>query len=330
MKFKTLIILSLFSAIGLFAQDSPSASVPTPKGYLLGPGDIVNVTVAGEKEYDFIATIDEDGKLEVPYPENKPITARCMTERDLRLELSQRLEKWFRNPQVNVRTEKHSRPPATIYGEVNNPGRIDMMRKATLLEVIAFSGGLREEAAGLVQVTRNQAPLCSTPDDRDNWKAEGETSGAPSRTFSLAKLKLGDDGSNPTIYPGDVIYVYKAAPVYMTGEVVSAQGIYIKDGGLSLQQAIAKVGGFRREAKTSTVTVYRLKPGSLDEPQQIVVNFDQVRKGLQKDVLLQPYDVVEVGMAKDSFAKATLKALIGAGRNSMSSFGQGFALRILY
>jgi polysaccharide export outer membrane protein len=318
----TLLFLSNFTA----AQDIASPAAP----YRFGPGDQIIETVAGEKDYDFIATIDEDGKLEVPYAE-KPIMARCMTERALRQELTDRLEKWFRNPQVNIRIERRSRPPATVYGEVNNPGKIEMMRKATLLEVIAFTGGLRDDAAGIVQVMRTQPPLCSAPDDKDNWLSDApDSKTVPSRTYSLARMTMGDEESNPTIYPGDVIYVHKAAPVYMTGEVLAPQGIYLKDGGLSLQQAIAKVGGFKREAKTSQITIHRLKPGSVDQHEEIIANYQMIKKGQQRDIMLQPYDVVEVGMAKDSFAVAALKMALGAGKAGVSSLGTGIGLRVLY
>ena len=35
----------------------------------------------------------------------------------------------------------------------------------------------------------------------------------------------------------------RGEPIYITGEVVAPQGIYLKEGGTSLTEAIAKVGG---------------------------------------------------------------------------------------
>ena len=334
MTFRTLFVL-IFSFLAtnfLIAQEPTSPQVPM-KGYLFGPGDQIVVTVAGDKDYDFIASIDDDGDLEVPYPDNKSITAKCMTERELRMELTKRLEKWIRTPQVSIRTDKRSRPPATVYGMVNNPGRIEMMRKATLVEVLAFSGGVREdESSGIVQVIRTQPPLCSTPDDKDNWKSDApnDPTIVPSRTFSLAKIKVGTDESNPTIYPGDVIYVHKAAPVYLTGEVFSPQGIYLKEGGLSLQRAIGMVGGFKNKPKTDAITIHRLRPGTADQYDNIIANYDLIRTGQQKDVILQPYDVVEVGQAKDSVAVSVLKYALGAGKGVVAGFSGALPYRVLY
>jgi protein involved in polysaccharide export with SLBB domain len=76
--------------------------------------------------------------------------------------------------------------------------------------------------------------------------------------YSLTNLRQGKDEANPIIYPGDVIVVQKAAPVYVTGEVIAPQGIFLKEGGTSLTEAIAKVNGARREAKTKDIKIYRL------------------------------------------------------------------------
>src|SRR5437763_5490037 len=102
--------VSVASPPGVVAvQPNLPVNLGTSKGYLLGPGDQITATVAGEKDYDFIVTIDEAGKIEVPFSD-KPIVARCMTERDLRNEVTKLLSKYLRDPQVNIRTDKRSRP----------------------------------------------------------------------------------------------------------------------------------------------------------------------------------------------------------------------------
>jgi protein involved in polysaccharide export with SLBB domain len=310
-------------------RPDPTVSIGSSKGYQLGPGDQVTV-VTGEKEYDFIATIDEDGKLDVPYPDEKPIVARCMTERDLRAALIKALEKYLRYPQVNIRTERRSRPQATVYGEVNYPTRFDMNRKATLVELLAFAGGVREEAAGIVQVSRPMPPLCAATNDPDNWKTDSpDPTIVPSRIFRLADIKLGTEGSNPIVYPGDVIYVHKAAPVYLTGEVFSPQGIYLKDTGLTVTQAIAKVGGLKSAAKRKEINIRRLKPGTNDQYDIISANYDLIMKGQQKDVLLRPYDIVEVDKAKPGIAKTILDMATGAARTGVSSLSTVIGYRVI-
>ena len=227
-------------------------------------------------------------------------------------------------------TERKSRPPATVYGEVKSPQQVVLMRKATLLELLSFSGGVTDDAGGMVQVFRTRPPICLDANEDGDWKAQsGDPLDVPSRMYSLASMRQGKEEANPIIYPGDVIVVLKALPVYITGEVVTPQGIYLKDGGLSLTEAIAKIGGVRREAKTKEVKIYRLKSGSKDRD-VIKANYDLIRKGQQKDIMLEPYDIVEVDHAQKSIGQTILEIVAGAGRTALSSGVSSGATRILY
>ena len=57
--------------------------------------------------------------------------------------------------------------------------------------------------------------------------------------FTLSALREGREDANPEIFAGDIIYLHKAAPVYVTGEVVKPGELNIPEGGLPLTQAIA-------------------------------------------------------------------------------------------
>ena len=341
MKIKYLftVIISFLVYGSSFAQTMPftttsMSSVPTPKGYLLGPGDEITVKVLGEKDFDFVATIDEDGKIMVPFPDT-PVTAKCRTEKDLRTDISGVLGKYLRDPQINLQIRKNSRPPTMIYGEINSPLPLTLLRKATLMEIISLSGGLKEEAGGVIQVFRTTPPMCSEPGDPDIWKAQSSNPGdVPSRIYSLANMKLGKEDSNPIILPGDVILVHRAVPVYVMGQVEAPQGIYLKEGGLSLAGAIAKVSGPKEGAKTKDVKVYRLKPNgdpnSIDEREVITANYDLIKAGKEKDIMLRPYDIIEVGKAKDSIGVQIFKFAIGIGKAGITAAGTGGGYRVVY
>ncbi len=299
------------------------------KGYLLGPGDEVTAKVLGEPQFDFVATVDENGKIEVPFFE-KPVTAKCLSERDLRIDVTKMLAKYLRSPQVSLRvTDRKSRPPATIYGEVVTPQQVVLTRKATLLELLSFSGGVKEEAGGMIQVFRTRQPICTEADTETDWKTDASGLDVPSRLYSLSSLRLGKDEANPVIYPGDVIVVQKASPVYITGEVITPQGIYLKEGGLSLSEAIAKIGGVRREAKTKDIKIYRLKSNSKDR-EIISANYDLIKKGTQKDIMLEPYDIVEVDKSKKSILETVLEIATGTAKSALGGFGNALPTRVLY
>ena len=339
-KFLFAVIISILFYASAFAQALPLTAttlpqnIPTSKGYLLGPGDEVNAKVLGEQQFDFVATVNEDGKIEVPFSD-QAVMAKCRTEKQLRTDISGLLGKYLRDPQINLQIKKNSRPPAMIYGEVNLPTKVDLYRKATLMEFISLAGGVREEAGGTIQVFRTTPPMCSDPGDDSNWKSgSSDPTDVPSRIYSLNNLRLGKEDSNPVILPGDVIQVHRAVPVFVTGEVVVPQGIYLKEDGLTLTEAIAKIGGLKDGAKTKEIKIYRLKPNadpnSIKGREEITANYDRIKTGKEKDILLQPNDIVEVGKLKDSVAMQVFKFAIGAGKAVITAGSNNIGYHVLY
>lgn len=328
-KLSFLLILTACLFQTVFGQDTMSES-QAQKGYLLGPGDVVKGAVLNEKEFDFVSTVDEDGRIQVPFFE-QGVLAKCRTEKELRADVSQLLSKYLRNPQVQIQvTERNSRPPVTVYGEVKQQQQIVLTRRTQLLELISFAGGVTEEAGGLIQVFRTRSPMCGDATEENSWKTEtSDGLDVPSRVYSLSSLRQGRDEANPIILPGDIIVVQKAAPVYFVGEVRQPTGVLLKEGGLSLSQALAMVGGVNREAKTKDIKIHRLKPGSKDRD-IIAVNYDLISKREQKDIMLEPYDIIEVDKAKKSITQTILEIAIGAGRGGVTAVTQGLGTRILY
>lgn len=325
----SIIVLCFLASLSL-AQDA-TVDMQKAKGYQLYPGDEITAKVLGEDQFDFVATVNEDGNIEVPFFD-KPIVAKCRTERELRTDITQLLSKYLRSPQLSLRiTDRKSRPPATIYGEVRTPQQVLLMRRASLVELLAFSGGVTEEAGGTIQVFRTQQPLCTEGTEENIWKNDSnDPTSVPSRTYSLASVKSGKEDANPIIYPGDVIVVQKASPIYITGEVIAPQGIYLKEGGMTLTEAIAKIGGPRPGAKTKDIKIYRLKSANAKEREVISANYDLIKSGKQKDPMLEPQDIIEVDKAKDSIAQSILKIAIGAGRQAVGSLSGGVGYRVLY
>jgi polysaccharide biosynthesis/export protein len=297
------------------------------KSYQIGPGDIITIKVLGEPDFNIeAARVDEDGKIQVPFSDTG-VLAKCRTEKELRADLVQHMSKLLRNPQVTVYVkERHSRPPAVVSGEVKLPAPIVLTRPTRLLEIINFSNGLTKEASGMIEVFHTQPPICADPAEEAFWKNEMETSKeVPSKIYSYSSLRLGKEEANPIIYPGDLIVARKAPPVYVIGEVMALKEITITENGLSLVEAIAQAGGFNREAKKKEITIQRLKPGSR-ERESITVNYQLIKDDKQKDVMLQPEDIVVVDKTKKSIAQTILEMATGSARNITQVLPQ----RILY
>jgi protein involved in polysaccharide export with SLBB domain len=336
-----LVILSLFLSVSAYAQvpvgtiaQAAGANVrredSAPKAYAFGPGDEIAGRVTEDEGYNFTATVDENGLIQVSFVED-PIVAQCKTLKQLKEELSVHLKKYLKNPTWSLVATKQIRRPVTVFGEVVDATKIDLTRRATLLEVLAQAKGPSKDSGRVVQVYRPTGVPCSAPDDPLNWKPEsGDPNEVPSRTYNLSAMGQGSEADNPVILPGDIVYVAQATPVYITGEVRQPGAVLLKrEGGTTLFDAISMVSGVNPEAKSKDVKIYRKKPGSV-EREVISVNLDKIKKREQLDVFLEPYDMVVVDKAKKPLALLIAEFAIGSAKQVISSAATSGGQRVIY
>ena len=284
--------------------------------------------VFGQPDLNAIAEVDSDGNISsLPFLET-PIPAKCRTEKEIQKDIAAAYSKYLKGPQVSVRiTERKSRQPATVGGAVRAPSRLIMARKVRLNEVIAASGGITERASGTVQILHTEPVMCPEPGDEAAAKPF-DPGTVPLEIVQLQDLKMGKPEGNPVIRPGDYIMVTEAEPIYITGSVTQPGGLYMRDQ-LTLSRALAMVGGVRKEAKTSDVRIYRQKPG--EKQQEVIkVNLDAIRKNQSADVLMQAYDVVEVGEASMFSAKRLPATLMGGMSSAFQTMSSSMGTKIIY
>jgi polysaccharide biosynthesis/export protein len=283
---------------------SPGLDVQGIKNYLLGPGDVIDVRVFGQPELSSSVQVDSDGNLSaLPFIE-KPIAAKCRSDKDVQKDITTAYSKFINNPQVSVRiSERNSRQPATVFGAVRQPTRVEMKRRVRLNELMAVSGGFTERASGTIQILHTEPLMCPEPVE-----------------------------ANPIIRPGDYVLVTEAEPVYITGSVMSPGGIFLRDQ-LMLSRALAMVGGARKEAKLTEVRIFRQIPGSANQ-EVLTVDVAAIRKNQKPDVLLQAYDVIEVpeaGMFSSQRIGSTLMGAVTGGLSSaISTTGTFLPSRVIY
>ena len=311
---------------------NPSLDVQGIKTYLLGPGDVVDIRVFGQPDLSSNAQIDSDGNLSsLPFLD-KPIKAKCRTDKEVQKDIAAAYAKLIKNPQVSVRiAERLSRQPATVFGAVRQPTRVEMKRKVRLNELMAVSGGFTERAAGTIQILHTEPLMCPEPGEEKEAEPIDGTS-IPLKIVQISELRSGKQEANPIIRPGDYILVTEAEPVYITGAVLSPGGVYLRDQ-LMLSRALAMVGGPRKEAKLSDVKVYRQIAGSANQ-EVLHVDVAAIRKNQKPDFLLQAYDVIEVpeaGMFSSSrIASTLLSAVSGGMTNAVSATTGALPTRVIY
>lgn len=344
---KSLVIVALFGILTvptlIFSQEQQAGprpgfdfGQPTTvdnqglKNYLVGPGDILDVRVFGQPDLNSMVEIDSDGNIS-SLPFLGPIPAACRPEKEIQKAISTAYARYLKKAQISVRiASRNSRPPATVFGAVRQPTRVQMNRKVRLNELMAVSGGFTERAAGTIQILHTEPLLCPAAGEEELSKPIDWTD-IHLNVVQISDLKTNKIQANPIIRPGDYILVTEAEPIYITGSVVSPQGIFMREH-LTIRRALAMVGGPTKLAKTSDVRVYRQIPET-GEQQTFHLDYAAIRKGTKPDFDLRPYDIIDVpeaGMLAPSRLGQTLLGAVTGSFGAIANTGASLPLRVLY
>jgi hypothetical protein len=191
------------------------------------------------------------------------------------------------------------------------------LRKVKLNEIISFAGGTTERSNGTIQIIHTAPELCADPGEPVEPQSAADNAPPKIFLYKTRDIIAGVPEANPFVRPGDVVMALEALPIYVTGSVVSPQGLYLTEG-MTLQRALSMVGGPRREAKDTEVTIYRRDPLS-GEAKMIPVDYVAIKKQQKPDITLQAYDIIDVPEASMFGRKRIMSTLASGLISGMSS-----------
>ena len=121
------------------APDAPSAN-PVSPSYVIGPQDVIQVTVWKEPALSQSLTVRPDGMISLPLLGD--ISASGLTPTLLSTDLSSRLKKYINDPLVTVTVVTVNSKRVFLLGEVGHVGGMALTPDMTPLQAIAAAGGL--------------------------------------------------------------------------------------------------------------------------------------------------------------------------------------------
>ena len=258
-------------------------------------GDVIDVDVLGNLEYDWRGSVNQEGFLDGLALAREPIYALCKSEADIADEIMAQYAKILRDPRIVVKVlDKSNRAATLLLGAVRNQQRFKIKREAKLSELLAVSGGITDTASGEVTVFR--------PGDLNCFpRQDGQESKSLTMKFSLAELLSGSPDANPVIISGDIVTIVEASPIYVIGGVNTPRQLSSRDE-MTVTRAVSAAGGLAKEALETEITIYRRdgKDGKV-----LSVDLKKIRAGQQADAVLRPFDIVDVGQkgrARPKFA----------------------------
>ena len=140
------IMASIYIAIGLLGLSAPLSAKQTTNlavdvsKYLVGPEDVLEISVWKEKDLTREVLVRPDGRLSFPLAGE--IEAAGHTAMEIQDEITNRIKKYMPDPVVTVLITKLNGYKIYVIGQVNKPGLYAIGRYLDVMQALAMAGGL--------------------------------------------------------------------------------------------------------------------------------------------------------------------------------------------
>jgi polysaccharide export outer membrane protein len=121
-------------------QAGPAVESPAGPGYLLGPEDVVKISVWKDEHLTNEVVVRPDGMVSFPLIGDVPAAGRTVEE--LRADIVKRLSRFIPNPNVSVAVTKLLSYRIYVLGRVNKPGEFMVGHNTDVLQALSLAGGL--------------------------------------------------------------------------------------------------------------------------------------------------------------------------------------------
>ena len=233
--FRTLVAIALL----LFgAAMSPLHAQPPQQQYLIGPGDILRITVFKNPDLSLDGRVSEAGTLSYPLIGSVPVGGLSLPAAERKIADLLRGGGFVLNPQVNILITQALNGLVSVIGEVNTPGRYSIESAGGHLSgMLAVAGGIG-------------------PNGSDNVIVTGTRGGKPFRR-EIDIVAMGSGTSEDiALTGGDTVFVNRAPLFYIYGQVQKPGQVRLERG-MTVMQALAAGGGVTGKGTSRGIVRHR-------------------------------------------------------------------------
>lgn len=138
-------VLGTASTSAMSSQTGEKSSLIVTKEYIIGPEDVLEITVWRNQDLSKVVAVRPDGRISMPLIGD--VTAVGRTPSQLTEEIASRLKEFKENPSIAIVVKEVNSYAVFILGEVQRPGKYPLKSKTTLLQGITIAGGFTPTAA---------------------------------------------------------------------------------------------------------------------------------------------------------------------------------------
>jgi polysaccharide biosynthesis/export protein len=267
------IFAAMAVVVGLGAAHAAKVAVTPKESLVIGPGDLLQVSVLRESELTQKVRVLDSGEIVLPLIGRIHVGGDSTPKADAVIEKAYVAGQFLKKPQVTVTILQFATQTIAVLGEVRRPGTVTITTPRSLLDVLAMAGGLKKDADRHITIER------------------GGVWGEQIHVF-LPNNPQADFKADVSVHPGDRILVPKAGIVYVLGDVGRPGGYVMQDNShLTVLQAVALAAGANKTAAQKHARLLRKgKNGYTEEPIQLRA----MERGKIPDMQLKADDVLYV------------------------------------
>ncbi len=254
---------------------APAVSQPSKVGYLLGPGDALEVSVWGYPDLTRQVTIGPDGAIVLPLVSS--IAAGGFSVDRLRAIIAKAYAEYIIDPKVTVIIREFRKIRVAVLGQVTRPGTYDLQAGARLLDFIAAAGGLTEAAdTKTVQLMKHDGA---------------------SGVVDVSRALAGDSSANLPLRGGETLVVPEdLTNLFNVAGEVTHPGRYRIKNGMHVLDALLTAGGLTERASLTDARLVRAGGATND----LQLDNLLLHQDLTTNVALQPGDTLFIPEATNN------------------------------
>ncbi|MGI4719864.1 MAG: polysaccharide export protein EpsE [Janthinobacterium lividum] len=229
---------------------------------LLGPGDVVKLSVYGSPDLSLETRVSESGNITFPLLGQVAVGGLSVAAAEKKI--GDMLEKggYLKKAQVNMLVTTLASQQVSVLGYVNRPGRYAVEGRRKVLDLLAMAGGIHGDGGDIINLVRTR---------------DGNTT---RETIDVVDMvRKGELNKDYEVAGGDIIYVERAPRAYVSGEV-TRPGPFRLERGMTVQQAVAAGGGLNQRGSNNGMKITRRdasgKPVTIDVKANDLVQVDDV------------------------------------------------------
>ena len=148
------------SGLGCVRARATLPNLPPPaQSTTVGPGDLFEVSVLGEKDLPKEYRVQPDGTIEFPYLDRLTVAGLEPQQIEDLIKTQLMAKQVLSAPQVTLVVKQYNSKKVSIIGAVQKPGSLPWSEGMKLIDAISLAGGLTSMANGdRVRITRVAGP----------------------------------------------------------------------------------------------------------------------------------------------------------------------------